>query len=408
MFLLRLATKNLLRAKRRALLSSAAVVLGIFYLIVGQAFIAGVEENVIVAAEEGLTGHMHLRVADYPTLPGSYPIDDLVELKPEARALLDADAKAWTERTLFSASLIAGGDSLRVRAVGFDPARDESVFSRRDWRVDGRVATTAAEGVVVAPGAAKLLDLKPGDSVVVQARTHQGAINALSVPVAGILTTSNLALDKMTVWLPKALTVDLLRTELPSHVLLDLEDRDDVFDFAERLVDAQGSAVMSYTWLDEVYDLLELQKVRRKALNFLVFMLLAMSSLAIANTILMAAHERTREVGTLRALGMTRADILKLFLIEGGLLGTVAGSVGAAFGGLGAWYLSKNPLDLYELGSADAIGEGMQFSAYLYAAFEPSMMVAPVFLSLLVAVLASVYPARVASNLVVADAVRAE
>jgi putative ABC transport system permease protein len=407
MFLLKLAIKNLLRSKRRAVLSSAAVVLGIFYLVIGQAFISGVEEGMVTAAEEGLTAQMHLRIDGYPPLSGSYPIDELIEITPEARALLDAEAVAWTERTIFSATAIAHGDSLRLRGIGYDPARDGAVFSRRDWRPDGPVPEGAADGVMLAPGVAKLLNVKKGDPIVLQARTHAGAINALSVPIASILATNNLALDKGTVWLPKELTTELLRTELPSHVLLDMDDREDVFAFGPQLIAAQNGTVETVTWFDETEELLRLQKMRRKALNFLVFMLLLMSSLAIANTILMAAHERTREVGTLRALGMTKSTILRLFLIEGGLIGLVSGAIGAAMGGYGAWYLSENPLDLVKLGSADAMGDGLQFSAYLYAAWDPTMLIAPVIISVAVAVVASVYPARVASNLVVADAVRA-
>ena len=56
-------------------------------------------------------------------------------------------------------------------------------------------------------------------------------------------------------------------------------------------------------WIEASKDFLALQEMRRMSLNVLVAMLLLMSSMAIANTILMAAHERTREIGTLRSMG---------------------------------------------------------------------------------------------------------
>jgi|GEM_PF-5446951 len=143
------------------------------------------------------------------------------------------------------------------------------------------------------------------------------------------------------------------------------------------------------------------------ALNVLVGMLLVMSSMAIANTILMAAHERTREVGTLRAMGMARSGILRLFLAEGALLGAVAGSIGAAMGGGMAWYLSKNPIDLNAM-KGEALGNDVAYSSFIYGVFNMQMVLVPLVISILVALIASVYPARLASLMEPADAVRAE
>jgi putative ABC transport system permease protein len=138
-------------------------------------------------------------------------------------------------------------------------------------------------------------------------------------------------------------------------------------------------------------------------------MMMLMAAMAIANTILMAAHERTREIGTLRAMGMSKNGVLGLFLAEGSLLGLVAGSVGAAGGTALTWYLSRNPIDLNAMeGQAETIGNDVAYSAFIYVAFSVSIVMMPLLISILVALLASVYPARLASNMEPADAVRAE
>ena len=151
MSLLRLAWKNLLRSKRRSALSSAAVVLGVFYLIVGRSFIGGLDEGIVRAAIDGVTGHLTLRAAGYPAQGLNHPIDGRVPLAPPLLAALE-EVKAWAPRQIFVATLRSGNDGLRVRGIGFDPARDPTVFARTLWRVDGAVPERAADGVLVASG----------------------------------------------------------------------------------------------------------------------------------------------------------------------------------------------------------------------------------------------------------------
>ena len=410
MFILSLAFKNLFRSVRRLILSTFAIVIGTMYLILGQSLIGGIEESIVRSALDGLTGHANIRVADYPEQGMQHTVDELVELSPEARAWVDANVEAVTERTMFAATAVSGSDSMRIRGVVYDPATDEAVFSRAVWKTEPAdfVPATAADGAMVGAGLAKLLELKVGDTLVLQARTPAGAINALGVPVGSILNTSNMAIDGSTIFLPKELGVDLLRSDTPSHVVVKTKDLDDVDAFAAGVAPHLGDTYEVHTWVEETRELLRLQGIRRKALNILVGVLLAMSGFAIANTILMAAYERVREIGTLRAMGMGKRDVLLLFLAEGGMMGSVAGALGAAFGGYGAYYLSQNPIDLMAMGQNDAMGASIQFSSWLYGQFSPGMVAAPFLVALGVAVVASLYPARLASNMEPADAVKAE
>ncbi len=404
----RLALRNMLRSKRRTLLSTAAIVVGVMYLILGQAFVGGIEEGIVQAAEDGMTGHITVRVDDYPTTGLSHPVDDLLTLTPAAKALLDDDARvaAWVERTVFVATLSTGDDSLRIRAIGAG-ARDAEVFQRTTWTVEGRVPETAEQGALLGAGIGRMLGIGVGDRVILRTRTHAGAINALDVAVAGLVQTGNMALDGTTAWLPDALARDLVRAERPTHVGVRLKRRGQAPAFAEALRAAVGDGADVITVQEETAELLRMQQIRRNALNILVGVLLAMSALAIANTILMAAHERVREVGTLRAMGMTRRRIVALFVTEGAIMGGLAGLVGLGVGGLGAWYFSENPIDLGALMQGVDYGN-IQFSAYLYTAFDPGAMVLPFVIAASTAVLASIYPALLASRLEIADAVRAE
>lgn len=401
----RLALRNFTRNKRRTLLTIVAVIAGVGISIIGRGFIEGLNESVIVAATDGTVGHVMARPAGYPTQALQRPVDELLELTNEARALLDRDADAWTTRTLFAPLAAFGSDSLRLTAIGFDPERDPSVFPRELWQLEGAMPDGSTRAVALSARIAELLGVKVGDSLVLQVRTHQGAMNALEVRVSALVRTGNPALDTLGVWVPQAVTRELIAADAPTHLSVKLDDRDQSAAFAKRLGEALGERAETVTWQSETAELVAVNEIRKTALNLLVFILLALSAFGIANTILMAAHERVREVGTLRSMGMTEGGVLRLFLLEGALLGVVGGVLGAALGGGLVRYWSNHPIDLSKAFEQTA-GAGMSLSALIYTRFEWSTVVVAVLVGAVVALVASIYPARVASRMSPAEAVR--
>src|SRR4030095_14628818 len=83
-----------------------------------------------------------------------------------------------------------------------------AVFPRNSWRIDGAVATNADE-ILLSTGVSRILGVKKGDTIVLEARTAGGAMNALEVKCSGVLTTSNPILDQLGAFAPMAL-VDAL------------------------------------------------------------------------------------------------------------------------------------------------------------------------------------------------------
>jgi putative ABC transport system permease protein len=405
MFTAGFALRNLVRNPVRNALSIVAVVAAVWVLIMGQAFIGGLDENIIRAAEDGMSAHVMVRPVDYPTVGMSHPVDELVAVEDELVAVLDAEARAWTERTLFAPTLVFEGDALRVRAVGYDVERDAAVFPRTTWKVQGTPPQSGEDGMLVSTGVADLLGVGIGDSVTVLVRTSAGQQNAVPVPIAGTFTAGNPVLDLLSVFVPSDLTHELVRNPGPSHVFARVDHRSGAADLAMSLAAATGDDVEVRTWVEETEALLELQNIRRTALNFLVFILMGMSATGIANTILMAAYERIREIGTLRAMGMQRGGVIGLFVAEGAFLGVLGGVLGALSAGPLAWYWSVNPIDLSD--AIKAQGANMQVSAFLYLSYDQTVIAGAVIFGAVVAMAASVYPALVASRMVPADAVRA-
>jgi putative ABC transport system permease protein len=428
MLILQLAIRNLTRNLRRTLLSMGSIIAGVALLIIGQAFIGGLDENLIRAQVDALTGHVHLRPNEYPSSPMQQPIDHLFAFDPALVTPIEAAGGVWTTRLQFNPTLVFGGDAMRLRAIAIDPQRDPSVFPRDTWHVTGEC--TSAEqiggGVLLSQGVAETLKLfvdpehpdqrvpfRPGVAVVLKARTVDGAINALSMPVCGVFTTGNMAIDKFGAFVTLAFAKELLLTDRVSHAVVRLPSRYQAAALREDLDKTLATGGLgerigkptTSTWVEDTFDLLQMQQIRRRALNLLVFVLLGMSALGILNTILMAAYERVREVGTLRAMGMTRGGVVRLFLLEGAMMGVAGGLPGAGLGGsVTLWYASHG----IDLTASLKVGGTIPISTMLYVEHSNAIIAMAVAFAIVTAAAASIYPALVASRMQPADAVRAD
>lgn len=406
MLTMRLALRNLLRSLRRSLLTMIAVVAGIGVFILGEGFISGVEENIKVASIDGLNGHVLARPAGYPREGLQHPVDELLSIDDEARRLLDTQTRAWTERLIFSPVAATGEDHIRVRAIGYDPERDPKVFSRRLWRIEGGEPDADLDQILVTRGVADLLDLEAGDQLTLQVRTHQGALNALGVSVSGIVSTGLANIDLFGVLVPLPLAQRLVAAERPTHLSVRLDSRDGAEIFGNRLAAALGDQAGIITWQEDSHDLLAMQSIRRRGLQFVVAILLVLAGFGMANTILMAAHERVREIGTLRSMGMTMGGVVGLFVVEGLIMGIAGSVLGALWGGgLTAWW-AANPMDMGDI--IEGVGGGnMAISALVYTRFSMSTILIGIVWGIVISTLATLYPARVASHMPPAEAVRA-
>jgi len=118
----------------------------------------------------------------------------------------------------------------------------------------------------------------------------------------------------------------------------------------------------------------------------------------ITNTILMTVFERTREYGTLRAIGLKKRQLQAMILSEGALLGGLGALAGLALGIPGVLVLSVVGVNL---GSAT---EAVGFSSKIYASLWPSDVVFNFLFGALIAVFASLYASRVSGRLTVTEA----
>jgi putative ABC transport system permease protein len=135
-------------------------------------------------------------------------------------------------------------------------------------------------------------------------------------------------------------------------------------------------------------------QANQAALVMLSGFLFAAAGVGVVNAMLMSVRERTREIGTMRALGMRRSRVVRLFVLEGMVLGLVSAVVGALAGGAVVLALASSGIPMKVASLAWMAGGDV-----LYPVLAPGSLLRSTASIVLLSTLAAVYPAFAASRL---------
>jgi putative ABC transport system permease protein len=242
------------------------------------------------------------------------------------------------------------GDGLeRVPALlaGVDFAAEPGVSVFADHVAKGSLPSGRNQALV-GSGLARLFSLEPGSQLLVQASTSSGAPNIARLNVAGLFESGFSGLDSGLVAVALADAQEL--ADAPgavNRIYVKLPSMEAVDGAMPALREAALlSGAEARPWTD--YAQAAIRHARSETVFYYVFLavLVFLSASAIASTMRVAAFERVREIGTLRAGGWTRGDVFGLFFLESGAAGLLGSMAGAAAGGLASALLAAFPIDV--------------------------------------------------------------
>lgn len=405
--LFQMALKNVFRNKKRTLITLAAVFFGVFLSVLANGLNKGLEWQISDLYIKTETGALKIVNENYQiddlTNPIEYPI---TKYEPIIQVLTEnEDVKAFSPRITFHGSLSNGVNEIRAVGLGVDPVREDLVFHRSEGIVSGCFLQTGDQGVVIGADLAGLLELKVGDTVTVIAEATQMGMNAYDLEIKGLARTGNPIMDRGAFWVPIDFTRDLLSfngiTDIP--VAIQKNSRIEAFkaDFARRHLPEK---VQVLSWRDYTKDFVQLVDFRARLISILTMMILLIAAAGIANTMLMAMMERKREIGNLMAMGVRQGEIVRLFLIEGAMIGFL-GSIVAVF--LGSGIVTYFQINGIALGTkiSNALGD-VPIAGKLYAYFDLRQVLSYFLMGLLVSVISTVYPAIKSARLKPVEAIR--
>ncbi|MET3135148.1 putative ABC transport system permease protein [Oxalobacteraceae bacterium GrIS 1.11] len=337
-----LALRNVLRNARRSAMLGCTIAVGAMALLM---FISYIAASLYGLRESTIRGGLgHLQIATRGQFDGyaeqqlQFGLDRTELARVETLLGQQDGVRRLVPRLSFSGLLSNGPRTLNFQGDGVDPKSEQQAFGAFQNLVAGQRLSNAESGryqVLLGVEMARRLAVKPGDSVTMLTTTVNGSINAIDLEVCGLISTGIPASDLYLLQLPLATAQEVLRTTKISYLSVLLDDSAALPATAASLRRQLGMHQEMKTW--EELAPLYTQVLALYRNQFLVFgaIIGIVVFLGVSTMTLTTIYERAREIGTLRAMGISSAAIRRLFVYEG----LIQGVSGAVSGAAAAWVL---------------------------------------------------------------------
>ena len=403
--ILEIAARNLMRYRRRTLLTSLLVVIGIAAVLLFVAITGSFKSLMIGQITDSMLGHLQIHRRGYVASIESLPLNLNMPPQMAERAIKalegNPEVEAYAPRVKFGAMFSNFTETTSVRVNGVDPESESRVTPLLAGRqLDGeRGGPLVKRGEMLIPVlVARGLQVKAGGTVVLIATNQDGSVNGKTFVVRGALESATgpggrdgyIHIDDAR---------ELLRMARP-----------DVSEFAVRLKGHERAERVNAALAGELAGLknqkgmpaLEVHPWQRltpfaniaNMIDVLTLaikvMLVSIVLVSVMNVMVMAVYERIREIGTIAAIGTPPRRILALFLTEGLLLGVLGSAVGTAVSLAGIYALNTWKIS-YDF--------GQQQGLVLAPAIGTQDVLSIAGMVIVVAILASLQPAWKASRM---------
>ena len=344
--LVKIALRNLFRYKRRTILTMSLITIGVAFVLVFVSVTASFKAMMVGEITDSMLGHIQVHKTGYVASIDNLPLN--LNLKLPAFRKVEKKIAEIPEIEAFSLRIKFGGvfsnfvESTNIRLNAVDPEKEWATVPLLPSRITSGSKTIRPGEILVPELLAKGMKVGVGDTAVVVATNEDGSVNGYQFKVGGILrsVTGPGGRDG---YIHIEDGRQILRLEEPeiSEVAIRLKKLNTLENVVTRLqetlgkeINAQGKPAFEiHTWkkLTPFFNIVRMIDVMT---FFIKLMLIAIVLISVMNVMIMAVYERTREIGTIAAIGTLPGRILSLFVIEGLSLGLLGAASGTVFGGL--------------------------------------------------------------------------
>ena len=400
--LLALALRNLFRHRSRTLATLFAIALGVASMILAGGFVKDILIQLGEATIHSQTGHIQLAKPAY-WASRSRTSDSLMIENPSAakRSLTTVEGiEQVVSRVNFVGMISNGKRDLAIVGEGIEPDGERKIGSFIRY-IEGRpLDESDSSGMVIGQGIARSLNLQVGDSATLILSLSQGAINTMDFQIVGIFQSFSKEFDTRAIRIPLLATQELLDTKSAHALVMTLNqtnETDAVATAIRSLVMNQGLSVKTWREISDFYEkTVQLYGAQFGVLRLIIFLMVLLS---VANSINMTLFERTREFGTLLALGNRPQTVFELIMIETILLGLVGAGLGMVVGGIVAYVISTIGIPM-----PPPPNSSLGYIALIR--LEPIQVLTSGAIGFCATVFAALYPAHRATKINVVDALR--
>jgi ABC-type lipoprotein release transport system permease subunit len=431
--LLRIACRNLARHRVKTVLTCSAIMVSVTMYILVDGWLSGMNiesERNIVSYEMGAA---KLQTRSYVDKLDEKPMyENFDDWEPYAAAL-DAAGYDSAPRFVFGGTLFSETGSAPVEFNAVDPAADAALLRYAAWVEQGRYIESGAFEIVLGAETAKKLHVGgPGDnndvriSTVIDVKDEHGAVRhvyqLIDAVVVGTINSPNPKNNNNCAWIPLDVLQDDAGMMLNGHItelLIRAKNADDAavpgrFESPETITANIAAAIPLppelgvFGWKTYSADYLAAAAGDNWSTRIMVIILFLLSFLGIANTMLLAILERTKEIGMMRAQGMTDSQLIFTYMIEAGMVGLIGALAGVILGCLINIPMVKYGIDYSQMMDALEGNMGYRVNGAFRSAWNVPVIIGAGIIAALLSSVAAFLPARRALKMPISENLRFE
>jgi putative ABC transport system permease protein len=328
---MKFAFYNTLRNRRRSLVTVTVAALGTAAILLAGGFAYSTYEGLAQAAARS-SGHLIVGNPAHFTSEEDVPLQHGIENAAQVQTTLlgDPQVRYVLPRVDFNGLISNGDKSTIMLAVGIDPDAEFAVKGPFLTVKEGEILQSGATEpeIVLGESLARSLKAKTGSSLTLMVSTTEGALNAMDVKVKGLVSTGIPDLDKRLVYTDIKTAQKLLNTTKVSSLGVFLSSMEATDPAQKRLSNLLPKMTVQ-SWLEQAFFYKSVRDLYNRIFGALGAIISVIVVFVVANAMAMAIIERTREIGSLRAMGTLPGQLIRSFSFEGMFLGGAGAMVGA-------------------------------------------------------------------------------
>ena len=359
--LLMFAWRNLWRHRKRTIITLSSIAIGFGLAVLSIGIGDGSHNSLIRNAIKLGEGHLTIQPRGYIEAPANHKyLTDGLALSKKLQSLnLDGSIEPRISLQMLAST---ANNSVGAALEGISSASDPRVDMLKPQLLKGEwLKTGDKRGIVIGNGMASKLKAKIGSKVVLMAGKKGGDSQAQLGRVRGIFKSQVPEMDDYLILSDIQLARRFLEGEgaeiakLPvTRFAIFLNDPDTVYEWKDKVKAAvENKQIIAMDWQEMMPQLVQFIIIDDAGNYVFLLLILIMVIFGVLNTVLMSVLERTREFGLLRALGLSRRNLLTLVFCESFLMGLLAIIVGWTFGGGIHFWFSEHGIDFTAM-----MGEG--------------------------------------------------
>jgi ABC-type lipoprotein release transport system permease subunit len=402
----RIAWRNVMRNRRRTLITLAAISSGLAAIILFFGLSNGFHDQWITNSVRVYTGHIVIFAEEYRD---ERNLNRKIENSDDLIIWLDGmpGVETATPRIHINGLVSTARNSAMALVRGINPARETRIAGLRERIVEGSyLDSDNARQILIGHKMADRLNAALGEKIVLMVQAADGSIGAELFRLQGIFRLGAVDLDGSLaiIGLKDAQELAALGGGVTEAVLI-MDSPADVGKAAAALIkEFDGAGYEVLTWDQLMPQAKEMIALSNVFTYILLVIILAVVSLGILNTMLMSIMERTREFGIMRALGTRPAQIVRLVLLEAVYLGVIGTALGMTAGILLVTLLAWEGIDLSRWSGAMDLVSSLK--PIIYPALRPASVGIASLAAFATTLIAAIYPALRAARLRPVDAIR--